>query len=146
MNPSDRRPVAVSELAQLARCEQQVLLDQTHGKQRPPERERLAAAGEREHARHDQLARRYQGRPAARDRRCFIASALYGETAWQTEVLRTWRDRVLQPTGWGRVLIAGYYRLSPPLARFLMTHPRLAQCLRGGLDRFIHHLDKEIAP
>ena len=79
MAETDHRPVSVSDLAQLARCEQQLLLDQQHGKQRPPERERLAAAGEAEHAHHDRLARHYQGRRArvARDRRCFIASAVY---------------------------------------------------------------------
>lgn len=139
MAVTDRRFVGVSDLAQLARCEAQMLLDRQHGKERPPERERLAAAGEAEHARHDRLAQHYQGPPrrATRDRRCFVASALYGETAWQTEALRVWRDTVLQSTVGGRGLIALYYRCSPPLARSLAHHPRLAGCLRGLLDRLI---------
>ena len=54
---TDGRPVAVTDLAQLARCEQQILLDSQFGKQRPPARERLARAGAAEHRRHDRLAR-----------------------------------------------------------------------------------------
>lgn len=98
---TDGRPVAVTDLAQLARCEQQILLDSQFGKQRPPARERLARAGAAEHRRHDRLARQYQGqgRGRARDARCFVASVVYGESAWQTDVLRNWRDRVLMHYG-----------------------------------------------
>ena len=127
---TDHRSVAVTDLAQLARCEQQMVLDRQFGKQRPPARERLARAGEAEHRRHDRLARQYQGqgRGRARDARCFVASAVYGESAWQTDVLRNWRDRVL---------IGLYYRVSPVWVRWLAPRPRLTAAVRSILDGLV---------
>lgn len=142
MSDSDRRPVAVSDLAQLARCEQQMLLDLAHGKNRPADRERLAAAGEAEHARHDALARRYQSGAPAGDRRCFVATAVYGESARETDALRAWRDRALRPTPWGRGAIRAYYRLSPALARLLEGHPRWRRAARWLLDRAVRRLKR----
>lgn len=141
MTDSDRRPVAVSDLAQLARCERQMLLDREHGQRRPPDRRRLAAAGEAEHARHDALVRRYQSGAPERDRRCFIATAAYGESAPETRALRAWRDRVLRPTPWGRGLIRLYYRLSPPLARLLARRPAWRRAVRRLLDGAVRRLD-----
>lgn len=134
---TDRQPVAVTDLAQLARCEHQMLLDRQFGKQRLPARERLARAGAAEHQRHDRLARQYQGqgRGRARDARCFVASAVYGESAWQTDVLRNWRDRVLLRFWFGRVLIGLYYRVSPVWVRWLAPRPRLTAAVRSILDR-----------
>lgn len=137
---TDRRPVAVTDLAQLARCEQQMLLDRRFGKQRPPERERLAQAGEWEHRRHDRLARQHQGAgrvTGKREARCFVASVVYGESAWQTMTLRAWRDRVLVRCWLGRVLIRLYNRFSPAWARRLQAHPREAAVVRTLLDRVV---------
>ena len=139
---TDTRPIAVTDLAQLARCEQQMLLDQEFGKQRPISRERQARAGNAEHERHDRLARQYQGsgsgrRRRTRDSRCFVASAVYGDTAWQTEVLRDWRDRVLLPSRLGRVLVRLYYRCSPTWARWVSGHPHCVQSVRWLLDRIV---------
>lgn len=136
---TDHRSVAVTDLAQLARCEQQMVLDRQFGKQRPPARERLARAGEAEHRRHDRLARQYQGqgRGRARDARCFVASAVYGESAWQTDVLRDWRDRVLMRLWFGRVLISLYYRLSPTGVRWLAPRPRVTAAVRSILDGLV---------
>jgi len=51
---------------------------------------------------------------------CFIATACYG-SAYCDEVnlLRVYRDEVLEGTRLGRLLVRAYYRVSPPIARWL---------------------------
>jgi len=61
--------------------------------------------------------------PLARDRRCFIATAVLTEDAPELEVLRAFRDRRLLPRWWGRAMVRLYYRCSPPVARWLARSP-----------------------
>ena len=55
---------------------------------------------------------------------CFIASELWGESAPETKLLRSFRDAVLRPHPFGRALIRAYYRLSPALAAYVAARPR----------------------
>jgi M6 family metalloprotease-like protein len=65
------------------------------------------------------------------DFRCFIATAAYGSPmAPAVRTLRAFRDRVLSPLPFGGAVIEWYYRLSPPLARFLGHHPPLRTAAR----------------
>src|SRR5262245_44521660 len=51
---------------------------------------------------------------------CFVATVVYGsEQCGEVQVLRKFRDEVLFRTALGRLAVKGYYRLSPPLARWL---------------------------
>jgi hypothetical protein len=51
---------------------------------------------------------------------CFIATAAYGTpTAEQIDVLREFRDVVLLKNTLGRLFVAVYYRVSPPVADFV---------------------------
>jgi hypothetical protein len=54
-------------------------------------------------------------RASAEDRRCYIASHLYGNYDPRTDSLREFRDRYLQGSYIGRRFIACYYRHSPAL-------------------------------
>jgi IgA Peptidase M64 len=67
---------------------------------------------------------------------CLVASAVYGDPRHpDVETLRRWRDRHLAPgAAWipaMRLLVAGYGRAGPVLARLVQPRPRLARLLRA---------------
>lgn len=56
---------------------------------------------------------------------CFIATAATGSVdAAEVVCLQEFRDQVLLQSKFGRLAIAIYYRLSPPLARMIEQSPR----------------------
>jgi hypothetical protein len=65
---------------------------------------------------------------------CFVATAAYG-TAMQDDVdlLRRFRDGALLRSPLGRLAVASYYALSPPLARAIATDDRLRAAARVAL-------------
>jgi hypothetical protein len=57
---------------------------------------------------------------------CFIATAAYGTPmATELDALRAVRDRALLTNPLGRLFVAGYYALSPPLANVIASDERL---------------------
>jgi hypothetical protein len=50
---------------------------------------------------------------------CFVATAAFGETDTSVVILRAYRDRVLDKSAFGRQFVWVYYRVSPPMARFI---------------------------
>jgi len=69
---------------------------------------------------------------------CFIATAAYGSPlAPELVLLRSYRDEVLARSALGQQLIALYYRMSPPVARFIADKPWLRAFVRQLLKPFI---------
>ena len=62
---------------------------------------------------------------------CFIATAAYGTSmARSLDVLRAVRDRALLTNPLGRLFVAAYYAMSPPIARAIATDERLRAAVR----------------
>jgi len=77
----------------------------------------------------------------AGDRRCFVASALWGSADPRTDALRAWRDRWLLKRRWGVAAVGLYYRLSPSLAVMVARAPRL----RAVLDIVLSAVARQLA-
>ena len=121
--PVSGRMVSASDLAQMGRCERLVVFEHLHGSRRTAGQQRARARGlvEHEHFYREGLAATAQ---AARKGRCFIATCVFGE-AWQTEVLRRFRDEALRPSAWGRRVIRLYYRGAPGICVVLRRWPHM---------------------
>ena len=66
---------------------------------------------------------------------CFIATAGYGApTDVEVGVLRDFRDRYLLTNRAGTACVRAYYRLSPPVARFIMRHEPVRNVVRAVLS------------
>lgn len=117
-----------SELAQSCVCEQQIVFDHTHGKNRTRGQQVVARAGSDAHGNmHSQAKQAYRGVETSQpDKRCFIASAVFGPDSLETWALRDFRDRRLMTFSLGRHLVEIYYLISPPVANYLSSHPRMA--------------------
>ena len=126
------RMVSASDLAQMGRCERLVVFEHLHGSRRTVRQQRARERGLVEHERfyREGLAASAQ---AVRKGRCFIATCVFGE-AWQTQVLRQFRDVALRPNAWGRRVIWFYYRVAPGICTCLRRWPALQVPLRLVLD------------
>jgi DUF971 family protein len=65
---------------------------------------------------------------------CFIATAAYGTPmAEEIQILREFRDECLLTNSVGQAFVDFYYRVSPPIAEFIVEHPSLKPMVRVGL-------------
>ena len=118
-----KRHITATELASLATCEYKTMLDYWYGKGASTKTKEQRRAGQAEHDRHHKEATRWATKPAAtEDKRCFVATELYGPDAMETRSLRSWRDTTLSRLPFGAVLISIYYRISPGIAEYLHKH------------------------
>lgn len=152
-NPNDARParnsISATQLSELAICQTMVQLNQRrHAPAPSAERQQRLERGTEMHARSEQAAidasNAQSMPPSNRKGACFIATAVYGPAHSNTAYLRLWRDRALRPSHIGRTLIHLYYKASPPLARWLVKHPRLATPIRwflSGVVAFLKNAD-----
>ena len=128
-----------SELAQFARCEQKALFERGRNVPRSLEEKRRLGEGAAVHAtlHRDAISTDRLVEVSAADRRCFIASVVYGADAPETQVLRAVRDRVFLRSPFGTALVSLYYALSPGAARWLERRPWVRALVRRALDRLL---------
>jgi len=131
--------VAITKVAALAICEQKLLLLRRLGDRATPGQRAARTEGDRQHAQFDRKVRahhnRKRERPSAGDRRCFIATAVYGIDDPRTQALRRYRDARLAGTVPGRAFIWFYYALSPAVAWLLERWPAGRTATGWCLDR-----------
>ena len=74
---------------------------------------------------------------------CFIATAVYGDyDCFQVMQLRSFRDIHLETNFIGRVFVRAYYKISPPIADWLLEQPWLAGKIRLVLNSIVKLLVK----
>ena len=129
---ADPRYATPSELAQIVRCERKFVYRAALGARDNPYTARRRREGDIEHARHDREVKQFARQ--SEDRRCFVASAVYGANAPETRLLRQYRDQVLRRTWLGRRIIQGYYRIGPTLAAWVVQYPGVSRRMRRMLS------------
>lgn len=120
--PANGQMVSASDLAQMGRCERLMVFEHLYGSRRTVRQQRARERGVLEHERFYQegLAASTE---AARKGRCFT-TGVFGE-AWQTQVLRRFRNFAMRPYVWGCRLILFYYRVAPGICKCLRRWPAL---------------------
>ena len=131
--------LSATELAKLGLCETQLVLDRAHGEGRVSAK--AQAARRRGVVVHERALEAAVAAGGPKDGRCFIASAVYGPDAPQTEALRRWRDTRLNGSLLGRLAIGAYYRVSPGVANILRRYPLLRQLARRALDAMVRRVE-----
>jgi hypothetical protein len=129
----------VSDLAEVATCERRVYLKAHLGERTTPE-QRIAKT--RGTLLHDRAFKQRTPSDKSQDRRCFVASAVYGQDAWQTNVLRDFRDEQLMPRPLGRIFVRTYYALSPAVADLAKKVPVVAKAARSVLNPIVGRIAK----
>ena len=77
---------------------------------------------------------------------CFVATAACGDAlAPEVEHLRRFRDRVLMPSAFGRVLVRVYWRFGPILASWIADRPYVRHTIRTMLLRPLGKLASRMA-
>lgn len=64
---------------------------------------------------------------------CFIATAATSSNEPQVRELRRFRDEFLKQSAPGRLCVRLYYRISPPIARWISRSERRKRVIRGML-------------
>jgi hypothetical protein len=128
-----------SELAQFTRCEQKALFERGKNVKRSHEETRRLRDGAAVHAalHRDAISTDRRVDLPTSDRRCFIASAVYGPDAPETQMLRILRNLVFLRSRFGARLVGLYYELSPSAARWLERRPWARALVRRVLDRLL---------
>jgi transcription elongation factor Elf1 len=95
------------------------------------------------HCEHDISKHRDKMEAKDRSQHCFIATAAYGTPfAYEIDVLRDWRDNSLNTNSLGRAFVKFYYKVSPPIARFISKRKKLRKLVRIILKPIVGFLRK----
>jgi hypothetical protein len=110
-------------------------LEARFGKRDSPARKMRMGDGNRAHATllRESMTLSPHAESSRRPSPCFIATAVFGETAPETQMFRAFRDRHLSTSVCGRLFIALYYSVSPSIAHALLKHAGARQIVRSML-------------
>lgn len=133
--------VSASELARLGACEREIVFDRHRGTRVLPERGAARERGNKAHERFFVESQAIATMGTTRKGACFIATAVYGESAEETIVLRALRDGYLRRSVSGRWLIGAYYRVSRPIAARLEPGGTIARGLALALRPLVRAVE-----
>jgi len=138
------KPWSVTEIVAAAYCEQKAIYNLYYGDRPTAVNERKRQAGIVDHDNFEFVGKQQQKeqykQEAAPDRRCFVASAVYGNDAPQTDTLRTWRDNHLLKIPFGSAIVRFYYLSSPTLVRVCQSLPGGIWIARKMLNVFVRRV------
>ena len=128
-------PIRASDLAKMTVCEQKLVYEKRYGERLTRAEARLIRGGNQGHMLYLRQAFLLNPRVRSSETKpwCFIASAVFGDAAAETNVLRALRDSVLRRYALGRVFMRLYYRLSPSFAIYVAARPRAQGFMRHAL-------------
>lgn len=124
--------ISATELVSIVKCEKQSLLNKERKFENDAYTEERRIEGIKAHAKFE--------KQNIQDKRCYIATAIYGQSAYETKILRLWRDNYLQNKYIGRIIIKIYYKASPFLLRNLS--PNFIPLTKYVLNKFIERIEK----
>lgn len=119
--------VAVTQLVNMTKCENQTLLNTVYKPKLANDVKQRQKEGISDHKKFEKLNNKYANDSQrvisemnkSSDRRCYVATAIFGNTSPETIVLRKWRDQTLSQYYAGRLFIQAYYKISPVLLRIM---------------------------
>ena len=97
----------VTDIVRISKCEAQVQLDRKHGEKVDRYTRDRRSEGIRFHRKME----------TSSDRRCYVATVLFGMDSPEVRKLRIFRDNVLMMSAAGRLFCRVYYRTSPWVIR-----------------------------
>lgn len=129
---------SITDIVATVYCEQKSVFDKERGDARPLSVQAKAIHGTFEHLRFQVEGQTRQ----TIDRRCYIASHVYGQDAIETNWFRAWRDTELMPRQFGRWVVEFYYATSPYFLVILKHSPWLTRITRTVLNRVAKSLGR----
>lgn len=119
--------VAVTQLVNMTKCENQTLLNTVYKPKLANDVKQRQKEGISDHKKFEKLNNKYANDSQrvisemnkSSDRRCYVATAIFGNTSPETTILRKWRDQTLSQYYAGRLFIQAYYKISPVLLRIM---------------------------
>lgn len=131
-----QRSVSISDLAEMGFCERKAMLKARYGDRDTAVSAKRRKEGTRDHQRFDRQVTAHHNAEVGRDKRCFIATAVYGVSDPRTDELRQFRDEVLAKSRVGRCFVRLYYAASPIAAGWIERRKDVGVVVKRVLDLF----------
>lgn len=130
MNKNKR--ISPTELCKIVKCEKQMVLDDIYENKKSELSEKRIKEGLKEHKKFDNINNI--------DKRCYIATAIYGQDSPKTNLLREWRDKKLKVNWYGKIIVKIYYFISPYLVNY--SPQFILNIFKFCIDKLIDKINK----
>lgn len=143
-----KKRIAVTQLINITKCENQTMLNLVYKPKQDKEMRARQKEGIQAHKQFENLNNKYSNNTEKvvhqmnkrSDKRCYIATAIFGNNSEETILLRKWRDENLSTNYLGKIFIKAYYKLSPYLLR--VSPSWMEPPMRKILNIFIKRIRK----